>query len=557
MKFCIYIILIVFPFLLHAQVNKDINPNGYNKFYYDNGVVSSEGTMKDGKPDGYWINYYENGKIKNEGNRKNFQLDSVWKFYNEKGQLTKSYDYKEGKKNGFIISYDTLGKITHKENYVDNIKTGNSYIYYKSGKTKQLIPYKNGKANGWAYEYTEDSVVITMTLYQMGFVDRTEKINRKDENGNKQGIWKDFYNDGKVKSEQRFVNNVVDGYKKEYTEKGDLKSIEKFDNGKKVEKAKELIIPDVFKAYYENGNIRYEGSYLDKVPIGTHYHYKQSKQVCDSILVYDDTIAKKVFKCETFSIPDSAIIYEEGYLIEKGAVDSIRRKQGIWTEYHLTGEVKTKGLYKDNNKNGEWIYYYPSGKVEQKGKYNKHGLPTGEWIWLYENGNTRIKENYKGGKREGLFQEFKEDGKLITKGEYLDDLKEGFWYYEIENYKEEGNYRSGEPDSIWKAYYVKNNQLLFTGNFISGDPDGKHTMYYENGKMMSIGNFVGGQKNGNWKYYDEYGILIISIDYENGIETKWNSAFVLPTYEESLRAYEGVKKAVKKEEKKEENEFEK
>jgi antitoxin component YwqK of YwqJK toxin-antitoxin module len=40
-----------------------------------------------------------------------------------------------------------------------------------------------------------------------------------------------------------------------------------------------------FKAYYENGNVRYEGSYLNKMPIGTHYHYKQSKEVCDSILI--------------------------------------------------------------------------------------------------------------------------------------------------------------------------------------------------------------------------------------------------------------------------------
>ena len=58
-----------------------------------------------------------------------------------------------------------------------------------------------------------------------------------------------------------------DGYKKEYNEKGDLKNIEKFDNGKKVENAKELVLPDVFKAYYENGNVRYEGSYLNKMPI--------------------------------------------------------------------------------------------------------------------------------------------------------------------------------------------------------------------------------------------------------------------------------------------------
>jgi hypothetical protein len=51
---------VVFIFIntigLFAQVN---NPNGYNKFYYDNGALSSEGTMKDGKPEGYWKNYHK------------------------------------------------------------------------------------------------------------------------------------------------------------------------------------------------------------------------------------------------------------------------------------------------------------------------------------------------------------------------------------------------------------------------------------------------------------------------------------------------------------------
>ena len=85
-----------------AQTKNETNPNGYNKFYYENGILSSEGYMKDGKADGYWKNYYENGKIKNEGNRKNFQLDSLWKFYNEKGKLTKTFYYKD-------ISARTIG----------------------------------------------------------------------------------------------------------------------------------------------------------------------------------------------------------------------------------------------------------------------------------------------------------------------------------------------------------------------------------------------------------------------------------------------------------------
>jgi antitoxin component YwqK of YwqJK toxin-antitoxin module len=98
--------IFLLPLLITAAVfsqptgNQNINPNGYNKFYYDNGKVSSEGNMKNGKPDGYWKTYLPNGKMKSEGNRKNFLLDSTWKFYDDNGSLSSEINYKAGKKEG-------------------------------------------------------------------------------------------------------------------------------------------------------------------------------------------------------------------------------------------------------------------------------------------------------------------------------------------------------------------------------------------------------------------------------------------------------------------------
>ena len=51
-------------------------------------------------------------------------------------------------------------------------------------------------------------------------------------------------------------------------------------------------------------------------------------------------------------------------------------------------------------------------------------------------------------------------------------------------------------------------------------------------------------KQGNWSYFEEDGTPIVSIDYENDIETKWGGTIVLPSFEDALRAYEGkIKKA--------------
>ncbi len=94
--FIFLLMAMVIPAL--AQQKAKIKANGYNIFYYENGKISSEGTMLNGKPDGYWKNYYENGRLKSEGNRKNFLLDSLWRFYNEKGQLTVEINFKNEKK---------------------------------------------------------------------------------------------------------------------------------------------------------------------------------------------------------------------------------------------------------------------------------------------------------------------------------------------------------------------------------------------------------------------------------------------------------------------------
>jgi antitoxin component YwqK of YwqJK toxin-antitoxin module len=65
----------------------------FTQYRYENGMLSSEGTLRDGKPDGYWKTYYPSGQLKTEGNRKNFLLDSTWNFYSEKGIIQKSISY--------------------------------------------------------------------------------------------------------------------------------------------------------------------------------------------------------------------------------------------------------------------------------------------------------------------------------------------------------------------------------------------------------------------------------------------------------------------------------
>ena len=542
--------------LCFINLKAQTNANGLNKFYYDTGALSSEGNMKDGKPDGYWKNYYKNGKVKTEGNRKNFLLDSIWKFYSENGKIAKSIAYKEGKKDGYTCVYDTAQKIVSREVFVNDIKQGVTKYFFPSGKVKQTLPYINGKPEGTSYEFNQDSLIVAIYKYKQGVLQGLERINRLDNDGKKQGTWKEFYDDGKVKKEARFNDNVLDGYVKEFDTKESLIKINKYSLGKEIKNAPELATVEIFKQYYDDGTLKYEGPYADGYAVGTHYHYKQKYQ-CDSLLFRrDDSTDVWIRKwvCRNVPVPDSAITYNEGTVIERGPVDSIRQKIGTWSEYHNTGEFRAKGQCAAGNRIGEWIFYYPNGKIEQKGLYDKKGRPKGAWKWYYENEALMREEFYVNGKREGPMTDYGEDGKVLTKGEYFDNMQEGLWVYETPEYKELGKFTGDKQDSVWRSYYMPKGKPRFEGKFLNGEPEGLHTWYFENGQKMFYGNYAGGMKQGEWYYYDENGYNYLRITYDNDIEIKFQGIKIKPTYEESLRDYSS---AIKNKKKKDEEELEK
>ena len=539
LKSILIFINLLFSFTFYSQ-NVTVK-NGYNKFYYENGKVSSEGNMKDGKPDGYWKNYYENGKLKIEGNRKDHLLDSTWKFYDNKGKITKSIFYKTGKKNGPTFIFDTAQKISSIETYSNDIKQGYIKTFYPNGKTKSYVLYDKGKPEGIGYEYSSDSLITAIIQYKGGILQSYERINQKDEQNKKQGVWKEFHENLEVKKEMKFNDDSLDGYVKEYDVKGNLLSTKKFNNGKQILKAPEIAQVEVYREVFQDGTLKYEGVYSDGVAIGSHYKYKQKYHCDSSLFLRDDTSKIPVYinrlVCRNIPVPDSCIEFFDGIIVAKGACDSARNRIGIWSEYHYTGEFKGKGLYKEGNRVGEWEFYYSSGKLEQKGKYDKKGRAQGPWKWYYESGALLREENYVNGKREGLLTDKDENGNIILQGNFIDNNMEGAWIYETPDYKETGNYVNGERDSLWRSWYMPSKNKRYEGKFSAGEAVGVHTMYYPNGKKMETGAYVGGMKEGDWKYYDEMGVNYLTIFYKNDIEIKWQGVKIRPTYEESLRTY--------------------
>jgi len=498
---------------LFSQTNDEVNPNGYNKFFYKNGKISSEGYMHDGKPDGYWKTYYPTGILKSEGNRKFFKLDSLWIFYDTDGDTLKKINYYNDKKNGYYYTYKyknvdgkKIGGLVSKELYVNDVKQGKAY-YYKDGKLQKIITYKDGQKDGIAYKYN-DTLITSVYKYNKDFLVFTDKINRVDKNGNKQGIWKEFYKNGKIKSKKTYKNNKLNGLVVEYNELGKPVKTVKY-KGDSLISDSVIVKLDITeqKEFYENGNIKFIGSFKDSIPVGLHKFYSA-----------DGSVIKAKYYTK------------QGILKSSGTVDTLSRKQGNWLLYYPTGEIRAKGKYINNMRTGKWIFYFKNKKTEQTGYY-KRGYPVNEWIWYYPSGKIMQIENLTKGKRDGFFVELSENGDTLNRGEYIDGEKEGNWLYSIGDHIEMGEFQSGLKNGEWKYFYKKGNKKgdkMFVGNFVQGQQNGKFTYYYPKNKIYLKGYYDMGDKEKLWYKYDDKGELVWTIKYHNdkikkinGVRFRW------------------------------------
>jgi antitoxin component YwqK of YwqJK toxin-antitoxin module len=493
-KIYTFLLFVCFALILRSQ--DKINTNGLNRFYYENGKLSSEGLMRDGKPDGYWKTFNENGTIKSEGNRKDFKLDSVWTFYSDSGFVILKITYLEGKKNGIRTTY--LPDEIIEENFVNDVKQGYSYTYYTDGKIWREVNYIDGLEEGVGKEYANsDRRVIKLIYYKKGFITDIENINRVDKAGMMQGNWKEFYEEGNIKWEGEYKNDLKHGYFKEYSKEGNLITTQKYVDGILQEEVAELAKLDIKTEYYPNGKPKIVASYKNNVPEGVRREYSVDGEIV------------------------AGYIFRSGTLIGEGIINEAGIKHGLWKEYFPNGTLKEEGIYDKGNRTGEWRFYHPNGQLEQIGSYNKEGKEDGIWTWYYATGSLLREDNYFNGKNDGHSVEYDEFGLVVAEGDYIENYREGKWKFNYGDQLTEEEYLNGMLHGKSK-YYYKDGVLSFEGSFIEDSPNGRHTWYWPNGNKKTEGDYLMGLKNGEWIKYNPDGTPFISIIYENGVEKKYD-----------------------------------
>jgi uncharacterized protein len=497
-------IISVLFLICHAGMSQEnvTLPDGYQIFRYPNGAVSSEGFIKNGRPEGFWKSYYITGIKKSEGKRTNYLLDSIWIFYDQAGDTTEKINYLYGKKNGWYYKYKKEpGKgvyVWSRELFAGDKKEGTAYVYFPDGKIQQTISYNDGKMQGLSKEFDENGNIITLLEYNNDFLISRQRINRVDNQGMKQGEWKEFFPNGGIKSERTFRDDLMHGYYKEYDNRGRLVLTMLYEEGSIV-KSNVEDEPDIEfgNKYNSEGKLVYSGPFRDTIPVGIHREYGVDGKVINAF-VYNDN----------------------GLLLSEGIVDEAGNRNGKWKELYPDGKILAEGQYTDNRATGIWKFYNMEEKLEQTGAYN-NGRPDGLWKWYYGTGELLREEEYFQGLRDGLYTEYSRDGEVIAEGEYSDNERNGEWKYKTGGFTEEGRYIIGLRDGVWRGYYP-NGKLKYKGNFVQGNPDGQQLHYHENGKVKEEQFYRMGIRIRTWKKYDEEGIQTLTISYRDDVEVSIN-----------------------------------
>ena len=185
----------------------------------------------------------------------------------------------------------------------------------------------------------------------------------------------------------------------------------------------------------------------------------------------------------------------------------------IYEGEYLNGERNGKG--KEYNNKGVVIF---EGEFKKGKKWNGNNIENGKgYMKEYNKNNTIIYEGeYVDGERNGKGKEYNYYGGLLFEGEYLYGKRWNGWGYDEANGKKTYELKFGRG-------YIKeynNNKLIYEGEYVDGERNGKGKEYNYNGKLIFEGTYLNGERNGKGKEYNDNGELIFEGEYLYGFKIK-------------------------------------
>ncbi|MDP3359722.1 MAG: hypothetical protein Q8S41_10275 [Lutibacter sp.] len=175
----------------------------------------------------------------------------------------------------------------------------------------------------------------------------------------------------------------------------------------------------VWKKYYDNNNIRYEGQFKAGKEIGVFNFYSELNSAHPMIV-------------KTFSEGNDnakvSYFYGDGKLESEGSMNGVNRV-GKWLYFNTDGKtIVSEENYEKGLLNGIATTYFAPGKIAETASY-KNGVLHGNMLRYSSEGILLDDLQYQSGKLHGPAKYYNVAGKLVRKGNYENDLKVGNWDY--------------------------------------------------------------------------------------------------------------------------------
>ena len=316
-------------------------------------------TDASGMKQGEWMDFYPDGSKKTERNYRDDLLHGYYKEYDEKGKLLVTLLYENGKVTGTEIDNSTEIDIEKR--------------YDEAGRLVYAGPFKEGVPVGIHREYNIDGTVKNARIYNDNGLLISEGI--VDEEGNRNGAWKDFSSGGAPVAEGVYTNNRRTGAWKFYNSQGRLEQAGSYSNGR---------IDGTWRWYYPTGELLREEDYYQGRRDGSYTEFSRTGEI----------IAQGT--------------YADG------------ERNGEWKI--TSGDNTEEGTYLLGLRNGVWISLYPDGKTRFRGEYRQDN-PDGRHVYYYDNGRIREDRYYRNGLRTKTWKKYNELGEVILTITYRDDVE--------------------------------------------------------------------------------------------------------------------------------------
>ena len=326
-------------------------------------------------------------------------------------------------------------------------------------------------------------------------------------NGQPEGIWTAFHENGNVKSRGNRRDFLLDGTWDFFDSTGvKLRSVEYAADLKSGWE----------RSYYPNGEVRIEQHYEANQLSGWTYEYDQEGQRRKAIPYRSNLEDGKGREYAADGRTIALLEYDKGYLrtIEKvNRYDSFGQKTGVWMEWTGNGILQEQGPWESGKRNGLFRFYDQWGQLEDVVKYLEgevvsDAVETQEIdirTTTYTNGTIATRSTYENGVRVGVYTEYDEAGNITAGALYEQGLKIG------EGVTNAEGKRIGE----WKQFYP-DGALKSEGAFAEGKREGRWRFYAETGQLMQEGTYRDGAFHGNWRWYYIDGSLHRDESYRKG-----------------------------------------